>query len=37
MGFIAANTRINARPAVVFTALTTTDGVRRWSAKNQAG
>jgi hypothetical protein len=30
MELIAANTRINARPAPVFTALTTTDGVRHW-------
>jgi uncharacterized protein YndB with AHSA1/START domain len=30
MELIAANTRINAKPNVVFTALTTTDGVHRW-------
>jgi uncharacterized protein YndB with AHSA1/START domain len=30
MELIAANIRIAARPAAVITALTTTDGVRRW-------
>jgi len=30
MELIAANTRINAKPAVVIAALTTTDGFRRW-------
>jgi hypothetical protein len=30
MGLIAAHTRINAKPAAVLTALTTTDGVRYW-------
>jgi hypothetical protein len=30
MELIAANRRINAKPAVALTALTTTDGVRLW-------
>ena len=30
MELIAANTRINAKPAGVLTALTTTDGFRHW-------
>ena len=30
MELIAANTRINAKPAEVLTALTTTDGFRHW-------